>query len=206
MSLFAQLNAKIPEIHNYAKEKGWWDSPRSTKSIYALFHSEISEAVEEARKPAFDPDLMDMYHIRKDTVFKNDLKEIKETPIAGVIWDGGVCVTKPEGIGVELIDMVIRVLDYMGNEGIEFRDLEYESEVNINWNDLSAFTEIHKNLSLAGAYAEDGMVVEEQEYLGKAIDITSLYFTSFGWNFWEVFDAKHSFNTTRERRHGNKKF
>lgn len=37
------------EIHELAIEKGWWDTERSAGEIYALIHSEISEAVECAR-------------------------------------------------------------------------------------------------------------------------------------------------------------
>lgn len=36
-------------IHDWAKRKGWWDSPRATGDIFANFHAEISEAWEEYR-------------------------------------------------------------------------------------------------------------------------------------------------------------
>lgn len=37
------------EIHDTAKEKGWWDSDRSNAECIALIHSELSEALEADR-------------------------------------------------------------------------------------------------------------------------------------------------------------
>ena len=39
------------EIHETAKEKGWWDEPREDGTCIALMHSELSEALEVLRKP-----------------------------------------------------------------------------------------------------------------------------------------------------------
>ena len=45
-----KINELVKEVHETAKEKGWWDSPRSPLEIHALIHAEIAEATEEARK------------------------------------------------------------------------------------------------------------------------------------------------------------
>ena len=37
------------DIYRVAKEKGWWDNPRSINTIFCLIHSEISEALEAFR-------------------------------------------------------------------------------------------------------------------------------------------------------------
>ena len=37
------------EVHELAKEKGWWDKKREALEIHALIHSEIGEATEEVR-------------------------------------------------------------------------------------------------------------------------------------------------------------
>jgi len=39
------------EIHDLAKRKGWWSTPRNTGELIALMHSELSEALEGLRKP-----------------------------------------------------------------------------------------------------------------------------------------------------------
>jgi NTP pyrophosphatase (non-canonical NTP hydrolase) len=75
-------------VHATAKEKGWWDKPRTTGEAFCLMHSEISEALEELRAGR---GLAEVYFV-----------------------DG-----KPEGIPVELADVVIRVMDFCEHEGID---------------------------------------------------------------------------------------
>lgn len=40
----------IHDCHTTAKDKGWWDNPRSDGELIALMHSELSEALEWLRK------------------------------------------------------------------------------------------------------------------------------------------------------------
>lgn len=37
------------DIHNTARQKGWWDTPREDGTVIALIHSELSEALEALR-------------------------------------------------------------------------------------------------------------------------------------------------------------
>ncbi len=45
------------KIHAQNKELGWWDEPRSYKTMASLFHSELSEAMEGDRKGLMDDHL-----------------------------------------------------------------------------------------------------------------------------------------------------
>jgi len=84
-------------IHQYAKDKGWWDpeKPRSFGDLCALFHTEISEAFEEHRAGhAFTK------------VYENPDKP-----------------GKLEGVPVELADLVIRVLDFCEWAGIDLQEV-----------------------------------------------------------------------------------
>jgi len=88
----------IPEwqetVHALAREKGWWneEKPRGIPECLALVHSEISEALEEYRNG-------------------NAVR----------IYTNGDS-KKPEGMGVELADAVIRIMDLCEWLSI---DLEY---------------------------------------------------------------------------------
>lgn len=88
----------IKECNDIAKEKGWWDEPRSFGDQIALMHSELSEALEEFRTPKYALDIegdQNIYQIKIED------------------WDGYTS-GKPEGIAVELADVLIRIFDTCG--------------------------------------------------------------------------------------------
>lgn len=75
----------LDEAHATAIEKGWWDGGIESRSVgdqFANFHAEVSEAWEEWRKYGMDGSMF--------------------------IYKPG---SKPEGIAVELADLLIRVAD-----------------------------------------------------------------------------------------------
>ena len=45
------------KLHGQAKYMGWWDKPREIGTLIALCHSELSEALEGARKDLMDDHL-----------------------------------------------------------------------------------------------------------------------------------------------------
>lgn len=103
--VFDNMEALQKEIHAEAKAKGWWEEGKtSIVEKLALIHSEVSEALEEYR--------------------------VRETPLNQMWWqDPDVSQTfsgyeappgvKPEGFGVELADVVIRVFDLAEWLGID---------------------------------------------------------------------------------------
>lgn len=98
-----RLNQYGRDIHAYAKSKGWWEKPRNVGELLALLHSEISEALEEYRRPGeFKPD---------------EIRFVKG---------------KPEGFGIELADLFIRLMDMSGAMGI---DMEKMVEVKMAYNE-----------------------------------------------------------------------
>lgn len=217
---FKRLNEEKKEIHEMAKSKGWWDNERGKGELYALFHSEISEAVEEERKPAF-PDLKDraMYHF--DTSYdvnEGDQDGIVKKAVPGVKWDAetNTCITKPEGTAVEIVDMVIRVLDYMGSRDIELiEDMDMEKHwITFDPKGLDAFAGMHGFLSTSfmnfaishNDEEEERAATEEPVLLTMVMRVVKKYFQENELDFWKVYEAKKSFNSTREKRHGGKKY
>lgn len=139
------LNDWAKRIHEIAVKHGWWAQPpmaaansragrenaengaspeagadrfadddKPFPEIVALCHSELSEALEEYRsnKP--------MAYI--DPGFPHEYVEDPKT------WPSGA---KPEGVAVEMIDCMIRILDWCGHEGIDV-DTLLEKKVKYN--------------------------------------------------------------------------
>ncbi len=88
-----RLDEMQQEAHRNSREKGFWDTPPNLAEKLALIHSEVSEALEELRKP--------------------------DSP----------------GIGEELADVVIRVMDLAEYLGI---NLELEIAQKMERNKLRA--------------------------------------------------------------------
>lgn len=81
-------------VWELAEEKGWHEKERDFPEIAALIHSEVSEALEEYRKGR-----------RPDEIY-----ETKENP------------GKPEGIPIELADVIIRIYDWAGDNNVNMEE------------------------------------------------------------------------------------
>jgi hypothetical protein len=80
------------EIHNLAKEKGWWEEDRELSDVLLLVVCEIAEAYEEFRN-----------HKAPTEIYYGE--------------DG-----KPEGIPIEIGDAVIRIFDLCEHFGINIEE------------------------------------------------------------------------------------
>lgn len=99
------------ECHQIAVEHGWWDDEENDNipTKIALMHSELSEALEEYRDGR-----MDLW--RRHFSDEDGVPHVHE---------------KPEGFGVELADLVIRVFDLAGRLGLDMGALiELKMEYN----------------------------------------------------------------------------
>ena len=133
------INDYVSQIHETAKEKGWWEKPREDGTILMLVNSELCEAFEEIRdgKP-------DCYVNHKPRSFgeistgftevdpANPLQSVGELESHTAIMDN----PKPEGTAVEVADAIIRLFDYAGFKGW---NLEEIIQWKMKYNDTRAY-------------------------------------------------------------------
>lgn len=100
---------------------GWFDDDRTFGEMIALLHSEVSEALEEYRD-----------HGLEDA-----------TKGEAVQTANGMIVPKPIGVGSELADVLVRLLDTCERTGI---DLEDEFERKLQYNATRGYKHGGKNL------------------------------------------------------------
>ena len=110
------INELSQEIHQNAVEHGWWETPPSFPEIIALCHSELSEALEEYRSG------------KKNLYYECPFHDTRSN--CPDRYDGcqhgknkGCNQRKPEGIGIELADCVIRIIDYCAHAGIDLEEM-----------------------------------------------------------------------------------
>ena len=105
----AGLNQSAHVIHQYNKEKGFWDKERNVGELLMLVTSELGEAMEAHRKGDFTPALfVGSDHTPK--AFEENIKDTFEDEIA---------------------DAIIRLLDLSAGLGI---DIEWHIRSKVQYN------------------------------------------------------------------------
>lgn len=210
--IIEDLNGMIPEIHKNAVAHGWWEEKRKISEFYSLFHSECSEALEEYRDNKRDVYCAaygsescrecgeDSCEISPEGDCFACLKQTAET--------GNWVLSKPEGVIVELADVVLRILDYLGEKGEELKTLSIQDKRG----DRSDFTDmlagLHTCLSLAyyQAVTKNSLSVkDEATHLALTVRLIWDYADFRGYDIAEVVKIKHKFNVSRPYKHGGKR-
>ena len=115
------LNNFRDDVHQNAVAHGWWKNAPSFPEVIALCHSELSEALEEYRadRPMHYMECCLKGKATGDTCA--DSMDCSHRPAHSPCPHA-----KPEGVAVELIDCILRILDYCGHEGVDVEALLLE--------------------------------------------------------------------------------
>lgn len=105
------INELAMEVHEDAVKHGLWEKPPTLPEALCLIHAELSEALEEyrAKRP------MMYFTVEMDDGKGGTYPAIREDIISEEDFTG----EKPEGIAVELADVILRTLDLMAALGVD---------------------------------------------------------------------------------------
>lgn len=205
----------IKEIHANAVAHGWWEDERDYEEIYALIHSEWSEALEEYR--AGRPDrwfACKKGHVVDKCTDPDRQLCVEQTEIPCPHLD-----SKPEGICVELIDGVIRIYDYIGSR-IDGTDIELEGDSMARLAGAKATSvphlvrRLHLLTEIAATARDDGgvwvrtmlgedeAIAYELRRVREAAECAMGYIESRGYDPMQLLVEKHEYNKGRPYKHG----
>ena len=186
------------EVHQVAMEHGWWEGERDEAEICALIHSEWSEALEEHR--AGRPMIWRECINTGDPCCKWDCNN----------WAGDKCLfddegKKPEGIAVELIDGVLRCMDFLAAEDGLLTNDEARGAMEAAYADLECDTSkvpglvcaLHEMVSRVTMTGCVGM-------LWCCVFIVWAWLEKQGVGPEAVLRMKHEYNKTRPYKHGKR--
>ena len=199
----AELQRKA---HAIAKEKGWWDEPRTFGDLIALVHSELSEALEG-------------YRGYRDTRPRRWMAsgELEPGHCFAQVDSGEAYLKryKPIGVPSELADVVIRLADmaeyYRVDLAGEIDALQLENDerdmTGRSFGDWIAG--LHASLSFALAYREwDGFasagLPSWDTCLADCVAGVQRMAAHYGIDLDAAIEQKMEYNRGREYRHGGK--
>lgn len=199
------LNDFAKEVHENAIAHGWWDEDRTDGTLRSLMHAELSEALEEyrAKRPM-------VWHLCRlggmcetQNVHQGDLGCDRCTPQ----------MRKPEGVAVELIDFVIRALDWMEKREISFPEplntVQALIENGTKEMDAGLLEDIRVSAlpdvvdllhTIVCGFASCGGGLEE----AVAISVVCVWLNLQGIDPEALMLEKHEYNKTRPYKHGGK--
>lgn len=183
------------EVNRNAWDKGWYDPPPMLSERIACIHCEWSEALQE-------------YRSRKAPIYTETMARREGEEL--------IRFTVPHGWAVELMDGVLRILEYAAeeykphNEPFEVRRLLMDA---LKFR-LEPFTHGDRDAVCYRAPGDFAELVNELHGYTSS-DACSLAFAAYractylarcGLDPIAVMQDKHYYNTTRPKRHGGKLF
>ena len=114
------LNTLAKDIFEANVAKGFWDHDRPLTETTMLIVTELAEAVEEERAGNADVYYRDLVY---GMLYDAEMVEVGDDRLARVGLAHRDRPLKPEGVDIELIDALIRLLDLLGSRGTDVEEL-----------------------------------------------------------------------------------
>lgn len=117
---------------------------------------------------------------------------------------------KPEGQAIELIDMTIRIADFLAHHGLKFGYETPECDLCTDDELPVLVAKLHSLLGNAMTEGDVDWATGEIQNEHIAATMTSMVEVAFDWieakkiDPWYLLDNKHYYNKSRPYRHGNK--
>ena len=190
-----ELNDLAKQIHQNAKDKGFWDSPRNTGEIFMLIISELSEALEAHRKGR----RADVIYISK---LESDGYTWEDSPIS---FNDAFLSKIKDTVEDELADAVIRILDFCF-----VREYDLEAILNMgsvmNCCNAKPTDNFGHNLMCISVTVGEAFLEQDKKscgpLLGCAIKAIQSLEKHMGFDLIRHIELKMKYNATRERMHG----
>lgn len=177
-----QMAAEVEKVN---REKGWYDDDRTFGELIALLHSEVSEALEAYR-----------------------IKELASWTIT--THNGDHFTQKPEGVGSEFADILIRMLDDSLRWGIDLDDELAKlgpGKFLVPTSFGDQITNLHTHITYIVLAHDDQFTLTSD--VGAMLARVLVYLRQLsdfhGIDLDAEYERKLAYNRTRPYRHGGKK-
>jgi NTP pyrophosphatase (non-canonical NTP hydrolase) len=181
------------EVEQYCRDKGWYDQPVPFAQAMALLHEEAAEAGHAWR----DHGLKDMTGVRGLKMF--DPQTGQAVPASGEL-------PKPEGVGSEFADLLIRLLDDDARYrlGLEEYVDSYEGAFDIAGSFMEDVNMLHRLIARASDALETCYADSTAELAGVLVYLRQMA-EYYGIDLQAEYQRKMAYNVTRPYRHGGRR-
>lgn len=178
------IPGKQAYIHDWCERKGWNEKPVTFSEAMALLHEEMSEALQAWRKWEFE-----------------DATNYVTTPVDDAL---GI-IPKPEGVGSEFADVLIRLLDNCQRWDVNLgQDLMSEADITDVGNHSSFAEDIDALHILAARCSMDFGVPGNRIgfWFANIYRLLMALCEKYDVNLEWEYNRKMAYNETRPHRHG----
>jgi NTP pyrophosphatase (non-canonical NTP hydrolase) len=183
------------EVEEYCRDKGWYDTEVPFAVAMALLHEEVAEAGHAWRQ----------WGLTDQTVFVRLSDRTVVEDLAAV--EPADLVEKPEGVGSEFADILIRLLDGTARYKIDLGEyLEDDPDIfELDENFLVNICTLHG--LIAGVITATATQYESAEMaLATVLAFLLQMCRHYGIDLDAEYTRKMAYNRTRAYRHGNRRY